>query len=131
MSDSTTAARSAGNTDRKAYLVGSGIASLAAAVYLVKEGGLPGKSITIFEQEGSYGGSLDLVELCATPEAVLGTRTIEEWFAPEFFHTAISGSSGARPSPSSLGTARWSSPFYKGQHDPRILFDALKMLHRG
>jgi oleate hydratase len=29
-----------------------------------------------------------------------------------------------------LGLERKVSPFYKGQHDPRILFDALKMLHR-
>lgn len=150
---------------RKAYLVGSGVASLTAAAYLVKEGGLAGGDITIFEQEDSYGGSLDargdpetgysmrggrmfeqkfnctydllsfipaisdprksakdelmefhqeffwndrarlvaegavvdvadlgfrerdriaLVELCATPEAMLGKKTIEEWFEPEF-----------------------------------------------
>lgn len=156
------------HANTKAYLIGSGIASLAAAAYLVKEGGVPGQNITIFEQEENYGGSLDargnpqggysmrggrmfeekfnctydllsfipaisdpkksakdelmefhqeffwndrarlvsggaivdvanlgfrerdrlaLVELCATPEIILGTRSIEEWFEPEFFHS--------------------------------------------
>ncbi|WP_315836212.1 oleate hydratase [Bradyrhizobium prioriisuperbiae] len=151
---------------RKAYLIGSGIASLAAAAYLIKEGGFAGTDITIFEESAGYGGSLDakgnpsdgysmrggrmfeekfnctydllsfipaisnpkksakdelmefhqeffwndkarlvangaivdvadlgfserdrldLVELCATPEALLGTKTIEQWFKPDFF----------------------------------------------
>ncbi len=153
-------------TDRKAYLIGSGIASLAAAAYLIKEGGLEGRDITIFEEAEGYGGSLDakgnprdgysmrggrmfeekfnctydllsfipsisnpaktakdelmefhqeffwndkarlvaegaivnvadlgfserdrldLVELCATPETLLGTKTIEQWFKSDFF----------------------------------------------
>lgn len=169
MSDSTAASiASTRDGGRNAFLIGSGIASLAAAAYLVREGGLRGENITIFEQEENYGGSLDargnphegysmrggrmfeekfnctydllsfipaisdprksakdelmefhqeffwndrarlvsegaivdvanlgfrerdrldLVELCATPEATLGTRTIEGWFAPEFFRS--------------------------------------------
>ncbi|WP_439496043.1 oleate hydratase [Bosea sp. (in: a-proteobacteria)] len=158
-------ARSA-SSGRKAYLIGSGIASLAAAAYLIKEGGFAGGDITIFEESERYGGSLDargdpedgysmrggrmfeekfnctydllsfipsisdpaksakqelmefhqeffwndkarlvaegaivdvanlgfsetdrlnLVELCATPEALLGVKTIEQWFRPDFF----------------------------------------------
>lgn len=155
------------NQNRKAYLVGSGIASLAAACYLIKEGHLEGKNITIFEELEKYGGSLDaggnpkdgyvmrggrmfeekfnctydllsfipsisdpenktakdelmdfhqeffwndkarliadgeivdvasmgfeerdridLVKLCATPESMLGTKTIEDVFHPHFF----------------------------------------------
>ena len=42
----------------KAYLVGGGIASLAAAVYLVRDGHVPGKNIHILE-ESRLGGSLD------------------------------------------------------------------------
>lgn len=164
--NTTTITAQTRNANRKAYLIGSGIASLATAAYLVKEGGVPGKNIIIFEQEEGYGGSLDargnpqdgysmrggrmfeekfnctydllsfipaisdpkksakdelmefhqeffwndkarlvsggaivdvgnlgfrerdrlaLVGLCAMPEATLGTRTIEEWFEPEFF----------------------------------------------
>ncbi|MBE9536530.1 MAG: oleate hydratase [Proteobacteria bacterium] len=43
----------------KAYLVGGGIASLAAAVYLIKEARLPGKNIHILEQGSINGGALD------------------------------------------------------------------------
>jgi len=45
--------------DTKSYLVGGGIASLAAAAYLIRDGGVPGENITIFEESGSLGGSLD------------------------------------------------------------------------
>jgi len=43
----------------KAYLVGSGIASLAAAAYLIRDGKFPGDEICIFEQADIAGGSLD------------------------------------------------------------------------
>lgn len=156
------------NQNRKAYLVGSGIASLSAAAYLIKEGGLQGNNITIFEEQDKFGGSLDaggnpkdgytmrggrmfeakfnctydllsfipsisdpnksakdelmefhqeffwhdkarlvaagkivdvadlgfaerdrldLIKLCATPEKLLGTKTITEVFHPHFFES--------------------------------------------
>ena len=43
----------------KAYFVGGGIASMAGAVYLIKDGKFQGKDITIFEAKGVMGGSLD------------------------------------------------------------------------
>ncbi len=43
----------------KAYLVGGGIASLASAVYLIREGHLSGKNIHILEESELVGGSLD------------------------------------------------------------------------
>lgn len=43
----------------KAYLVGSGIAALASAAYLIRDGGLAGKNIQIFEEASIMGGSLD------------------------------------------------------------------------
>lgn len=43
----------------KHYLVGGGIASLAAAVLLVREGGVTGESIVILEHRNVVGGSLD------------------------------------------------------------------------
>lgn len=46
-------------TERKAYLVGSGIASLASAAYLIREGKIPGDNIMIIEEGDSTGGSLD------------------------------------------------------------------------
>ncbi|MBS1971611.1 MAG: oleate hydratase [Bdellovibrionales bacterium] len=45
--------------DRKCYLVGSGIASLASAAYLIREGNLSGENIIIIEEGTMTGGSLD------------------------------------------------------------------------
>jgi len=47
------------STESKAYLVGGGIGSLSAAAFMIRDGGLPGKNITIFEAEATLGGSLD------------------------------------------------------------------------
>ncbi|SFK64587.1 oleate hydratase [Methylocapsa palsarum] len=43
----------------KAYLVGSGIGSLAAAAFMIRDGGILGSSITIYEAMLTLGGSLD------------------------------------------------------------------------
>ena len=43
----------------KAYLVGGGIGSLAAAAFMMRDGGIPGKSISILEAAPVMGGSLD------------------------------------------------------------------------
>lgn len=43
----------------KAYLVGSGIAALAAATFLIRDGGFDGADINLFEEQGTMGGSLD------------------------------------------------------------------------
>ncbi len=43
----------------KFYLVGGGIASLAAAVFLIRDCDIPGCNITIFEELDVIGGSLD------------------------------------------------------------------------
>ena len=44
---------------KRAFLIGSGIASLAAAEYLMRDGHMEGGQITIFEQDGVSGGALD------------------------------------------------------------------------
>jgi len=41
------------------YLIGSGIASLASAVYLEKDAGMPGENIHILEKGNILGGALD------------------------------------------------------------------------
>jgi oleate hydratase len=46
------------NATRKAHLVGSGIANLAAAAYLLKDGGFLPANIQIYEQDDSAGGCL-------------------------------------------------------------------------
>lgn len=42
-----------------AHMVGSGIGSLAAAAFMIRDGAVPGKHITIYEANPSLGGSLD------------------------------------------------------------------------
>ena len=47
------------NDSMMVYLVGGGIASLAAAAFLIRDGNIPGKNITILEESPTIGGSLD------------------------------------------------------------------------
>ncbi|WP_426212235.1 oleate hydratase [Massilia sp. TWP1-3-3] len=47
------------NSNTKAYLVGAGIGSLSAAAFMIRDGGIPGANITIFEAMPLPGGSLD------------------------------------------------------------------------
>lgn len=42
-----------------AYLVGAGLASLSAAVFLIRDGHVPGKNIHIYEELNVTGGSMD------------------------------------------------------------------------
>ena len=46
-------------TDAKAWLIGGGIGSLAAAAFMIRDGGMPGGHITILESAGLMGGALD------------------------------------------------------------------------
>lgn len=47
------------NVDKKsAYLIGSGLASLAAACFLIRDGQMKGKNIHILEELDISGGSL-------------------------------------------------------------------------
>jgi oleate hydratase len=47
------------NARPKAYLVGGGIGSLAAAAFMVRDGKMPGGNISILEAAPTMGGSLD------------------------------------------------------------------------
>jgi len=47
------------NDHAKFYLIGGGIASLAAAAFLIRDGDIPGHNITILEESAKIGGSLD------------------------------------------------------------------------
>ncbi|MFF4537119.1 oleate hydratase [Streptomyces aureus] len=64
----------------KAYLVGGGIAALAAAAFLIRDGGFEGGDIHLFEEQRDLGGSLDAA---GTPEAgytMRGGRMFEAEF---------------------------------------------------
>ncbi len=45
--------------DRKAYIIGSGVGGLAAAFYMIRDGGMKGEDITILDALNVTGGSLD------------------------------------------------------------------------
>ena len=48
-----------GIEQRKAYIIGGGIAGLATAAFLVDDAGMPGKNITILERYSDVGGCCD------------------------------------------------------------------------
>jgi len=48
-----------GIENRKAYVVGGGIAGLSTAAFLVDDAGMPGDNITILEKLCDVGGSMD------------------------------------------------------------------------
>ena len=66
--------------DSTVYLVGSGIASLASATYLVKDAGVPGKNIHILEQNDILGGALDGAGDPENGFIIRGGRMHEEHF---------------------------------------------------
>src|SRR5271165_7205045 len=44
---------------RRAFMIGGGIGSLAAAAFMIRDGGFPGANITIYETDPVPGGALD------------------------------------------------------------------------
>ncbi len=66
------------NEGRKAHLVGSGIANLAAAAYLIKDGGFAGANISIYEEESLPGGCLDSAGTPDKGYIMRGERMFEE-----------------------------------------------------
>jgi len=60
-----------------AYLIGGGIASLAAAVFLIRDGDIRGQNITILEESDKIGGSLDAAGTPADGYIMRGGRMLE------------------------------------------------------
>jgi len=71
-------------TTASAYLVGSGIASLAAAVFMIRDGDMLGHNITIFEELGTVGGSLDGSGSPASGYVLRGGRMLESKYLCTF-----------------------------------------------
>lgn len=66
------------------YIVGGGVASLAAAAFLIRDADIPGSHITILEASESLGGSLDAA---GSPEAgyvMRGGRMFEDKYVCTF-----------------------------------------------
>ncbi|OWU80888.1 oleate hydratase [Phaeobacter sp. 22II1-1F12B] len=66
------------------HIIGGGIAGLAAAVYLIRDAGMEGKNIHIYEQLGIAGGSLDGAGDAVSGYVIRGGRMFEEHFACTF-----------------------------------------------
>jgi oleate hydratase len=60
----------------KAYFIGGGVGSLAAAAFLVRDGGVPGRNITIYEGLPLLGGSLDGAQLSDGSYSLRGGRML-------------------------------------------------------
>lgn len=69
-----------GIENKKAYLVGSGIATLAAAFFLIRDGHMDGKNITIFERKNVNGGALDGAGNLEDGYIIRGGREMEEHY---------------------------------------------------
>jgi oleate hydratase len=74
----------------KAHFIGGGIGSLAGAAFLIRDGGLAGTDITVYEQLLLLGGSLDGTRLADGSYSLRGGRmrsiavlvdTVEKAFA--------------------------------------------------
>ncbi len=65
---------------QKAYLVGSGIGSLSAAFFLIRDGKMPGENITIFESKDINGGALDGSGNAEEGYVIRGGREMEEHY---------------------------------------------------
>ena len=65
---------------KSAYLIGSGLASLAAACFLVRDAQMPGSHIHILEKNPIPGGALDGDELPGTGYVMRGGREMDNHF---------------------------------------------------
>ncbi len=79
-SHSTATPSPAGPAKKQAYLIGSGIASLASAAYLIRDGQFPGEQIHIFEETDLNGGSLDGKGSAEEGYLMRGGRMFEEHY---------------------------------------------------
>ncbi len=57
--DNYHASKPVGIEDKKVYVVGGGIAGMACAAFMIDDGYLPGKNVTVYEKLPDVGGSMD------------------------------------------------------------------------
>lgn len=63
--------------NEKFYIIGGGIASLASAAYLIRDGKILGENIIIFEETSNLGGSLDGEKFSENAYILRGYRMFE------------------------------------------------------
>ena len=66
--------------NRHAYIVGGGLAGLAAAAFLIRDGQMPGENITILEELGLPGGGCDGIRDPKLGYVIRGGREMEDHF---------------------------------------------------
>jgi len=69
-----------GVDEKKAYFIGSGLASLAGAVFLIRDGQMDGKKITIMEMDPIPGGALDGMKEQNRGFVIRGGRELENHY---------------------------------------------------
>ena len=70
----------AGIDNKTAWFVGSGLASLAGAAFLIRDGRMPGNKITILERLKLPGGALDGIKEPKKGSVIRGGREMEDHF---------------------------------------------------
>lgn len=66
-----------GADEKTAWFVGGGLASMAGAVFLIRDGQMAGSKITILEQGGLAGGALDGIKKPEKGYVIRGGRELE------------------------------------------------------
>ncbi len=69
-----------GVENKSAWFVGSGLAALAGAAFLIRDGQMPGNRITILEQQQLPGGALDGLKEPERGFVIRGGREMEDHF---------------------------------------------------
>lgn len=77
--DNVRAHKPEGIEDRKAHIIGGGIAGLAAAVFLIDDCYVPGSNITIYDQLPVMGGSMDGAKIGDGQYRCRGERELEPY----------------------------------------------------
>jgi oleate hydratase len=68
-----------GIEQKRAYIIGGGIAGLSAAAFLVRDAQMPGENITIYDQLPVFGGSMDECGSANTGYISRGERELEPY----------------------------------------------------
>lgn len=69
-----------GVENKTAWFIGSGLAALAGAAFLIRDGQMPGSRITLLEQQRLPGGALDGIQEPEKGFVIRGGREMEEHF---------------------------------------------------
>lgn len=77
--DNVRAHKPEGIEQRKAFIIGGGIAGLASAVFLIDDCYVPGKNVTIYDQLSVMGGSMDGAKIEDGKYLCRGERELEPY----------------------------------------------------